>query len=89
MAKRITEIGLGGFISAKNTGRNVIELTFEHGTVLQSYSTAVAAKIGRQLYLSQAHDSSVTTNKHVKQFTGLSAEERRRGLADGSIKEFE
>ena len=66
-------------------GNNHLQIVFENGVYLQSYSTVVAAKIKGQLFLNGKHDCSVTTNKYVKQFCGLSASDRRKGLVDGSI----
>ena len=85
---KINEIGLGCFVSARNEGKT-ITLFFEHGKVLQSYNTIVAANVRGTLYLSPAHDCSNTTCRHVKGFCGLSSKERIEGLEDGTIKQLD
>lgn len=85
---KINEIGLGSFVSAKNCGKSTI-LFFEHGRVLQSYQTVVAANVRGELYLSDAHGCSATTNRHVKDFCGLTKQEREKMLEDGTIKHLE
>lgn len=82
---------LGGFESVKNapsrngenTAPNQFIISFENGRVFQSYSSLVAAKIDGQLYLGEDHDYSVTTSRFLKEWTGMTAKERRDGLAKG------
>lgn len=73
---------LGKFKSVKNyMNKNQFELTFENGCLLQSYQSIVAVKVfGMPWMFGSDHDYSVTTNKHVKQFTGYSAKDRRKAL---------
>lgn len=76
---------LGKFKSVKNyMNKNHFELTFENGCLLQSYQSIVAVKVfGMPWMFGRDHDYSVTTNKHVKQFTEYSAEDRRKALESG------
>ena len=84
---------IGNFIKAENApsknggnkAPNQFIFHFTNGKVFQSYETIVAAYVGNQLYLSPEHDCSATTNRFVKQFTGLSKSERNKGIEDGTI----
>ena len=71
-----------------NKAPNQFIFHFTNGKLFQSYETMVAAYVGNQLYLSLEHDCSTTTNRFVKQFTGLSKFERNKGIEDGTIGVF-
>lgn len=64
-------------------GEIIIE--FQHGTVLQPYTTIVAARCKGELYIFPQHDCSNTTNSSVKNFTGYSVAERRKAIEDGTM----
>lgn len=70
---------LGKFLEVKNfMNKNQFELTFEHGFMLQSYSSIVAVKVyGMPWIFGAHHDYSATTNRHMKEFCGYTAQERR------------
>lgn len=75
----------GDFESLDSINKNHHLFHFTNGTMLYSYGTRVACidKYG-QLYLTTSHDYSATTNKYVKRFTNLSADERRLAIANGT-----
>ena len=59
---------------------------FENGEMFQSYSSVCGIKLRNgDLFLSDAHDYSVTTSKYMVQWCGLSSKERREGLKNGTI----
>lgn len=85
---------LGTFISVENApsrngcgdAPNQFLLTFENGTVFQSYSTRIGAMIGGELYIdSRYHDYSNTTSGYVGRWCGYSCSQRRKLLASGEI----
>lgn len=64
--------------------KNQFELTFEHGFMLQSYSSIVAVKVyGMPWIFGARHDYSATTNRHMKEFCGYTAQERRDMIESG------
>lgn len=65
--------------------KNQIILKFVCGQALFSYKTLCAVKQGNTLYITNYHDYSATTNKYVKQFSGLTAKARRNGLINETI----
>ena len=56
---------------------------YEHGEVLRSYSSIVGVWCRGEYYFGRLHDCSATTKKHVKQWCGLSVDERRAGIKRG------
>ena len=76
---------LGRFLGVSNfMNKNQFELKFEHGRLLQSYQSVVAVKVyGMPWMFGCNHDYSSTTNRHVKQFCDMSAQERRDALESG------
>ena len=68
---------------------NQFEITFDKGSVFQSYATVIAFWINGQLYLSKYHDCSNTTCLYCKRWTRLTTQERKKGIANGTIKTFE
>lgn len=84
---------LGNFVSVENlpsrngqnSTPNQFDITFENGSVFQSYSSLIAVKIGGELYLSRKHDFSNTTNRFCTAWSGRSLSERRAGLENGTI----
>lgn len=69
---------------------NQFEIGFDNGRVFQSYNTVIAAWIYGQLYLNEYyHDYSNTTMKYCKHFTGMTAQQRRDGIKNGTIRTFE
>jgi hypothetical protein len=60
-----------------------IIIEFENGTVLQSYTTIVAARCKGKLYIFPQHDCSNVTNSSVKAFTGYSVADRRKMIENG------
>lgn len=76
---------LGKFLGVSNfMNKNQFELKFEKGRMLQSYQSIVAVKVcGMPWMFGVDHDYSVTTNKHVKQFCDMSAQERRNAIESG------
>lgn len=83
---------LGKFISVENlpsrngqnTAPNQFEITFENGSVFQSYSF-IAVKIEGKLYLSRKHDFCNMINRFCTAWSGRSLSERRAGLENGTI----
>lgn len=77
---------LGAFKEVSNfMNKNQFELRFDHGSVLQSYSSIVAVKVfGMPWAFGADHDYSNTTNKHVKAFCGMTAQERRDAIESGA-----
>lgn len=78
---------LGAFVRVREFGgvRNQFQLYFENGVMMQSYESPCVVRCGGETYLTDAHDFSRTTMKYVKQFTGLTADERRKGLESGAF----
>lgn len=76
---------LGRFIKSVNVAAsNQVVLYFEKGKLFLSYAKTIAAKIWNKWYFDPYyHDYSTTTMKYMKQFTGLSSEQRYRMLASG------
>ena len=75
-------------MTSNNTYRavpNQYELKFENGYVFQSYDSLIAVLLHGELYLTDLHDYSVTTNKYANQFTGRNCKERREGLKSGEF----
>ena len=68
----------------KYTNRS--EYVFSNGTYIYSYGTLVAVQIHDPsiFILGRKSDCSSTTAKHITQFTGITAAERKRMLADGT-----
>lgn len=88
---------LGKFESAENMDSknncgkapNQFILRFRNGELFKSYRTHIAAYVKGQLYVNLLyHDISNTTMLYCKRFTGLTAEQRRRGIKEGTIKTF-
>lgn len=78
--------------SKKGAGKigNQRIIYFNNGCLYQSYDSDVAAFVNGQLYVNEKyHDYSNTTMKYCKEFTGSSVEQRRIGIAVGTIKTFE
>lgn len=79
--------------SIKGSGRKVanqVELVFDNGRLFQSYGCNVAARIDGKLYVDEYyHGYSNTTMAYCKQFTGLTVDQRRKGIENGTIKTFE
>lgn len=76
---------MGIFIDFDVINQNHIIMHYKNGHALFSYRTLVAVKQGTELYLTEDHDYSATTNKYVKNFTYMSAKERREGLTNESF----
>lgn len=84
---------LGPFKSVKNApsrngysqAPNQFDIRFQNGVVFQSYNALVGARINGRLYFSGYHDYSNTTSRHTKAWCGYTAEERRKGLEDGTF----
>ena len=86
-------LALGSFVSVKNmpsrngygTAPNQFLLTFENGTVFQSYDSVIGVKIrgDRTLYLTGYHDYSNTTSGYCGRWCGHNCAERRKMLEDG------
>lgn len=81
---------LGKFISVENcasrctgTAPNQFELTFENGSVFQSYSSLIGVRIGNQYYFTSDHYYSNTTSGYCGRWCGYNCRERRKGLEDG------
>ena len=65
---------------------NQFILHYENGEIFQSYSSVCGIRLRNgDLYLSNAHDYSVTTSKYVGRWCGLNTKERREGLKNGTI----
>lgn len=81
---QLQALNLGGLVKAKR-GSNRITLVFERGEAMVSYSTLVGAynRVEGKYYFTDAHDYSVTTAKHVTQWSGISTAERRKGMDSG------
>lgn len=84
---------LGAFESVEQGDvKNEIIINFEHGRVLQSYRSLVAAYCTdgnhmRKLYLYPDNDYSNTTNRQVVRFCRLTLPERRKALESGEAIE--
>lgn len=84
---------LGNFIGVENLpsrngcgkAPNQFFVKYENGNIFQSYDSVIGAKINGTLYLNNLHDYSKTTSGYCTRWTGLTAQERRKGLKDGSI----
>lgn len=84
---------LGNFVSVENLpsrngcgkAPNQFLVKYENGNIFQSYDSVIGAKINGTLYLNNKHDYSNTTCGYCKRWTGLTAQERRKGLKDGTI----
>ena len=85
MKKEAVMKKLGRFIRSVNVAAsNQTVLYFEKGKLFLSYSKTIAAKIGNKWYIDPSyHAYSTTTMKYMKQFSGLSSEQRYRMLATG------
>lgn len=59
---------------------NAALIKCEHGTIVQSYSTWVAAMCNGKLYLFPKHAFSNTTNKHIIFYYGLNKQARIKAL---------
>lgn len=67
-------------------GVNVTEITINNVAYLQSYNSLLAARKDGKLYLGSKWDYSVTTAKHVAQYTGYKAPELRKMIKAGEIE---
>ena len=84
---------LGNFVSVCNTesrngygtAPNQFEIRFENGSVFQSYSSFIGARVCGQLYIGSYHDCSNTTSGHFGRWCGYNCKERRKGLAEGKF----
>lgn len=88
---------LGNILSVKNmesenaVGRNISNqfiINFKNGTLFQSYSTFIAAKINNadgttELILDPYHTYSVTTSKWARNFCNLDSKERKNAIKRG------
>ena len=79
---KFNELPLGKLIRSKK-GSNRCFHTYEHGEVLQSYNTIVAARCNGEIYFTRWHDCSPTTKKQVTDWSGISTTARREGLESG------
>lgn len=75
---------LGTYISTKSLANNQTVVRFSFGEVLQSYDKTIGVYTdnGRWYFDPIFHDYSQTTSKYCKQWSGLSAESRRKACAD-------
>lgn len=75
---------LGVFKNTKSLANNHTIVYFSFGEVLQSYDKTIGVYIGngRWYFDPIYHDYSHTTSKYCKQWSGLSAESRRKACAD-------
>lgn len=88
---------LGAFVSVKNGASrngynqapNQFIIKFAGGEVFQSYQSLIGAYIDGRYYFTRNHDYSSTTCLHTKKWCGMTAEERRKGLADGRFVKIE
>ena len=80
---------LGELSTVRTLQKNQVVVRYENGNTFLSYGTLIGAQVAGRLYLTWYHDYSRTTSKYTKQWCGLSLEERRKGLKDGSIIEIE
>lgn len=63
-------------MTSKRTGRKVANqfiIEIRGGLAFQSYSSLIAIKRGKQLYVSDKWDYSATTLKYFKEFANLTA----------------
>lgn len=68
-------------------GANQAQITHGQSRYLQSYDVIVAAYIDNVLHLDDDYQNySRTTSKHIAQWTGLSSNDRQKGIANGTIK---
>ena len=68
--------------------RNQFELLYDNGSIFQSYTTFIGAKVGGELYLSSYHDYSKTTSLYCGRWCGKNTAERWKGLKNGTIHEM-
>ena len=69
---------------------NQFILDFKNGRIYQSYNAIVAAFVKGKLYVNEFyHDYSNVTMKYCKAFTGMTAQQRRDGIKNGTIRTFE
>jgi hypothetical protein len=73
-------------IKTYRVGANVTELIINDVSYLQSYNSLVAARKDGKLYLGKRWDYSVTTAKHVCQYTGYKSTELRKMIANGEVE---
>lgn len=81
---------LGAFVRVEKfdngTGNNLL-VVFEHGSILESYLSVVAAKYYDKdisvMCLGVDHNASTTTSKYVKMYTGLDSKTREKWLEEG------
>lgn len=73
-------------IQTYRLGANATELTIGDVRYLQSYNSLVAAYKNGKLYLGSRWDYSVTTVKHVCQFTGYKSTELRKMVKAGEVE---
>lgn len=86
-------IALGGFVSVENapsrngygSAPNQFIITFENGTVFQSYNSLIGVKVrgDETLYLTSFHDYSNTTSGYCGRWCGYKCADRRKMLEDG------
>lgn len=87
---------LGKFIRVENCDSrndrgkapNQFELTFENGTVFQSYDSLIGVRIGTDLFFTNMHDYSNTTSAHCTRWCNKNSKERRKGLTDGTYTQI-
>lgn len=72
-------------ISQYDDKKNQFMLKGKDFTALQSYDSLVCIQYRGQLYLGKHHDYSMTTNKYVLMFTGITAKDRRAMLEAGTL----
>ena len=80
--------GLEQFQGRNNEGvRNQFKIFTDKGTVFQSYSSIIAAKVGGETYLNaDKWDYSVTTGKYRNQFLGENKKETERKIKSGEYE---
>lgn len=91
-------VSLGNFVSVENaTSRNgygkapnQFIIRFTNGSILQSYDSIVAGKLGNTRFVTKKHDYSTTTSRFVGQYLGgMKLDERRRAIKNGELQLIE
>lgn len=88
-------VSLGNFVSVENApsrngyskAPNQFIIRFTNGSLLQSYDSIVAGKLGNTRFVTKKHDYSATTNRFVSQYLGgMRLDERRRAIKNGELQ---
>ena len=76
-----------GKVQRVEKGSNCYVYHCANGIVLQSYQSMVAVRFNSgKVVFGPQYDYSATTRKQICKYIGMHADERRRGVSDGSIE---